>query len=48
MRSVELTLRLAAEHGAKVDLHLHEFGSMGLFSLDLLFQENPGIRSATA
>ena len=32
-------LRLAAEHGAKVDLHLHEFGSMGLFSLDLLFKK---------
>lgn len=39
VRSVELTLRLAAEHGAKVDLHLHEFGSMGLFSLDLLFKK---------
>lgn len=37
VRSVELTCRLAAETGAKVDLHLHEFGAMGLFSMHLLF-----------
>ena len=41
-------LRLAAEHGAKVDLHLHEFGSMGLFSLDLLFKKSGNTISATA
>lgn len=39
VRSVELTLRLAAEQGARVDLHLHEFGAMGLFSLDLLLKK---------
>ena len=39
VRSVELTLRLAAEHGAKVDLHRTVPGSMGLFSLDLLFKK---------
>lgn len=39
VRSVELTARLAAEHGARIDLHLHEFGEMGLFSLRLLLEK---------
>ena len=39
VRSVELTARLAAECGVSIDLHLHEFGAMGLFSLRLLLEK---------
>lgn len=39
VRSVNLTLGLAADLGAKVDLHLHEFGGMGLFSLNLIIKK---------
>lgn len=39
VRSVDTTLRIAAEFGLKVDLHLHEFGEMGLFSLDLILKK---------
>lgn len=36
VRSVELTMRLASETNADIDLHLHEFGEMGKFSFDLI------------
>lgn len=38
VKSVELTMRLARETNANIDLHLHEFGAMGKFSFDLIIK----------
>lgn len=36
VKSLDLTLGLAAEHGVSVDIHIHEFAPLGLFTLELL------------
>ena len=35
-RHLDIVFRLAAEHGVKVDIHLHEPGTLGAFSIELI------------
>ncbi len=39
VRSIDLTLGLAADAGCRVDLHLHERGTLGLFTMQLLLDK---------
>ncbi|MDH6592772.1 cytosine deaminase [Variovorax sp. TBS-050B] len=43
VRSLDLLFALAGKHGCPLDIHLHEPGAMGAFSLDLILQRTAAL-----
>ena len=46
VRCLDVTFALASRHGRPIDIHLHEPGEMGAFSLDLILRAHRGPRHA--
>src|SRR5262249_14786346 len=43
VRCLDATFALAAPHGRPIDIHLHEPGEMGAFSLDLILERTEAL-----
>ena len=43
VRHLDIVFGLASKHGKPVDIHLHEMGEMGAFSLDLILQRTEAL-----